>query len=296
MIYKGYKLTEEKDRLIVENVRDFDPIHIFECGQCFRWVRQEDHSYVGVVGGKAIRLHYDRGVLKLIHSSAKDFIDLWYEYFDLGRDYLDIKQKLSKDDIMRKAIEFGRGMRILKQNSWEMIISFIISSNNRIPRIINIIDAISKVYGEEIEFEGQVRYSFPGLEKLSCTSIEDLDFCKSGYRCKYIVETSKMLKSGVVSADRLFGRSTEEARNELMKLSGVGPKVADCILLFSGIKQDVFPTDVWVKRVMEELYFGRETSLKEIQEFIKDYFGELAGFAQQYLFYYARENKIGTKT
>lgn len=295
MNYRGYKLTEENDRLIVENVRDFDPVHIFECGQCFRWVRHEDGSYVGVAGGKAVKLRYQNGILELINSKTKDFTDFWFDYFDLGRDYAQIKQKLKKDDNMRRAIEFGQGMRILKQDLWEMIISFIISSNNRIPRIMKIIGSISAVYGDKIEVEGQALYSFPKLEKLSRTSIEELGFCKSGYRCKYIVETSKMLSNMKIPIDRLMSMETAEARDELMKLSGVGPKVADCILLFSGIKHDVFPTDVWVKRVMEELYFGREVSIKEIQEFIKDYFGELAGFAQQYLFYYARENKIGMK-
>lgn len=293
MEYKGYKLTEEKDRIIVENVRDFDPVHIFECGQCFRWLKQDDGSYIGVAKERAIRLSYDNGAIEIINSTIQDFINIWYEYFDLGRDYSEIKEKLAKDDIMREAIKFGYGIRFLKQDLWEMIISFIISANNMIPRIMRTVSSIAKVYGEEIELQGKEYYTFPQVDKLSNSSVEELDFCKGGFRCKYIINTSRMAMKGEVRLDKLNDMNTENARKELMKFPGVGPKVADCILLFSGLKYDVFPVDVWVKRVMEELYFKRDASFKEIQDFARDYFGELAGFAQQYLFYYARENKIG---
>jgi N-glycosylase/DNA lyase len=137
-------------------------------------------------------------------------------------------------------------------------------------------------------------YSFPGADKLSEAGMEELEACRGGFRCKYILNTARMVKNGEVRLEELEGMDTGKAREELMKFPGVGPKVADCVLLYSGTKQDVFPTDVWVKRVMEELYFKREASFKEIQDFASSYFGDLAGFAQQYLFYYARENRIGT--
>jgi len=293
--YKGYKVKEEKDRVIVENVRDFDPVHIFECGQCFRWVRQPDNSFTGVVRGKVANISYQDGTLVIKNSSLKDFQDIWFEYLDLGRDYSEIKALLDKDEHMKKAIEYGYGIRILKQDLWEVLISFIISANNRIPMIMKTVAAMSKLYGDEIQYDGMAYYSFPGADKLSEAGIEELEACRGGFRCKYILNTARMVKNGEVRLEELEGMDTGKAREELMKFPGVGPKVADCVLLYSGTKQDVFPTDVWVKRVMEELYFKREASFKEIQDFASSYFGDLAGFAQQYLFYYARENRIGTK-
>ena len=295
MDYKGYKVKEEKDRVIVENVRDFDPVHIFECGQCFRWVRQPDNSFTGVVRGKVANISYQDGTLVIKNSSLKDFQDIWFEYLDLGRDYGEIKALLDKDEHMKKAMEYGYGIRILKQDLWEVLISFIISANNRIPMIMKTVAAMSKLYGDEIQYDGMAYYSFPGADKLFEAGIEELEACRGGFRCKYILNTARMVKNGEVRLEELEGMDTGKAREELMKFPGVGPKVADCVLLYSGTKQDVFPTDVWVKRVMEELYFKREASFKEIQDFASSYFGDLAGFAQQYLFYYARENRIGTK-
>lgn len=295
MDYKGYKVKEEKDRVIVENVRDFDPVHIFECGQCFRWIRQPDNSFTGVARGKVANISYQDGTLVIKNSSLKDFQDIWFEYLDLGRDYGEIKALLDKDEHMKKAIEYGYGIRILKQDLWEVLISFIISANNRIPMIMKTVAAMSKLYGDEIQYDGMAYYSFPSADKLSEAGIEELEACRGGFRCKYILNTARMVKNGEVRLEELEGMDTGKAREELMKFPGVGPKVADCVLLYSGTKQDVFPTDVWVKRVMEELYFKREASFKEIQDFASSYFGDLAGFAQQYLFYYARENRIGTK-
>ena len=136
-------------------------------------------------------------------------------------------------------------------------------------------------------------YTFPEVETLSSTTLEKLDVCRGGYRCRYILETSLSVDSKEIIPEKIKAMDVNEAREYLKKLTGIGDKVADCILLFSGTKMNVFPTDKWVKRVMEELYFGKETSLKEIQAFSSSYFGDLAGYAQQYLFYYARENKIG---
>lgn len=294
--YKGYEITEEKGSILVENVKDFNPVHIFECGQCFRWVKRDEGVYTGVVKGKAANISFNNGILRISNSDGSDFGNIWYDYLDLGRDYGEIKKVLSgKDEVMRKAVEFGYGIRILRQEIWETLISFILSANNRIPRIMKTVAAISKFYGEEIAVDGERFYSFPPVEKLSSSSVEELEVCRGGFRCKYIVNSSRMIKNGDVCLEEMKKMETvSAARAELMKFPGVGPKVADCVLLYSGTRYDVFPTDVWVKRVMEELYFKREASFKEIQEFASDYFGELAGFAQQYLFYYARENKIGT--
>lgn len=322
MLYRGYEVCSENmggsgdaavkgvdfagSRIIVKGVRDFDPLHIFECGQCFRWQRQSDGSYTGVVRGKAANVAYTKdasqtldaahtpGTLVLENVTMEEFRQIWFDYFDLGTDYSMIKKTVSIDPIMKKAIEFGSGIRILRQEPWEVLISFILSSNNRIPRIKKIIDDICRLFGSQIEYYSLKYYTFPDARALAACSLGQIQECRAGYRCAYIHETSKAVVDGGFDPQRLAVMETDEARETLLKLMGVGNKVADCILLYSGIKRDVFPTDVWVKRVMEELYFGREASFKEIQQFAAKQFGEYAGVAQQYLFYYAREQKIGS--
>lgn len=296
MKYKGYDIYQDNNKTVVKNIKDFNPIHIFECGQCFRWVKENDGSYIGVVGNKVVNIRCVENDLIISNCTVNDFVDLWYGYFDLGRDYSEIKRILSKKDkMMKNAIEFGYGIRLLKQDLWETLVSFIISANNRIPMIMKVVASISENFGKKIFFGENIYYTFPDVGTLANEHIETLKVCKGGFRCKYIIETSKMIKDGKIGFSEIYRVNTDEARNMLKMLPGVGPKVADCTLLYSGIKYDVFPTDVWVKRVMEELYFHREASLKEIQGFASNYFGPLAGFAQQYLFYYARENKIGLK-
>jgi len=291
--YEGYEIKEQEGKVIVNNVMDFNPVHIFECGQCFRWIRQEDGSYIGVVRDRAATVRYMDGRLEISNTTIEDFKNIWFDYFDLGRDYSEIKRQLAKDEIMKKAIEFGYGIRLLRQDLWETLISFIISANNRIPMIMKVVEAISKMYGSEIIMDGKSCYTFPDGGKLAGSALEQLEMCRGGFRCKYILKTAQMVKDGTVNLANIANMTTDEAREELKKFPGVGNKVADCTLLYSGTKYDVFPTDVWVKRVMEELYFGRPATFGEIQSFASDYFGDLAGFAQQYLFYYAREHKIG---
>lgn len=304
MLYRGYE-TEIREgpssgvgdagvpRIIVRGVHDFDPVQVFECGQCFRWNREHDGSYTGVVRGRVANVAFESGALVLDNVTFEEFEGIWFDYFDLGRDYGEIKKAVAVDGIMKEAICFGGGIRLLRQEPWETMISFIISANNNIPRIKKIINDISGLYGKELNYGGRRFHSFPGAGKLASCSLEQLQTCRAGYRCGYISETAEAVASGSFAIDSLFTVDTDEARKALLKLKGVGGKVADCILLFSGVGFDVFPTDVWVKRVMEELYFKREASLNEIRGFALDYFGKYAGVAQQYLFYYAREHRIG---
>lgn len=295
MEYRGYRINQEDNSVIVDKIKDFNPVHTFECGQCFRWLRQEDGSYTGVVKGKVLNVSVVEGALILRNTNLEEFRNIWFDYFDLGSDYGEIKEAVMKDDNMKKATAFGWGIRLLKQDIWETLISFIISANNRIPRIMKTVGVIAQEYGDELELDKERFYSFPDIKKLAQSTIEELEVCKGGFRCKYILNSSHLVSTGQVKLYQIPQMDTNGAREELMKFPGVGPKVADCVLLYSGTKYDVFPTDVWVKRVMEELYFKREASFAEIQGFAGKYFGGLAGFAQQYLFYYARENKIGTK-
>lgn len=296
MLYKGYEIRCLKscagDSVVVEGVRDFNPVHVFECGQCFRWYREPDGSYTGVVRGRVANASYMPGRLILDNVTFEDFQQVWYDYFDLDRDYDHIKKAVATDDVMKKAVDFGNGIRLLRQEPWEVLISFIISANNRIPRIMKIVSDLSRLFGDELEYGGKKYFSFPDAKRLSDSAPEQIDECRAGYRRRYICQTAKMVAGGF-RLEELAGMKAEDAKNALLQLKGVGSKVADCYLLYSGTRYDVFPTDVWVRRVMEQLYFGRAAGFGEIRQFAAERFGGYAGFAQQYLFYYARENRIG---
>ncbi|MBP5426675.1 MAG: 8-oxoguanine DNA glycosylase [Clostridiales bacterium] len=287
-----FKILSQENKVIIEDVKDFNLKHIFGCGQCFRWHEEKDGSYTGVAFNKVINIKSRDNILEINNTNVEDFKSIWYEYFDLSRDYEEIKRCVCKDDVMKKAIEFGSGIRLLNQSKKELLISFIISANNKISRISNSIELLSQKFGRKIFYNGKEYYTFPRLQSIACAKLEDLEKIKAGFRCKYI-QNSAEIEMEEMYLKTLEYKKTKDARKILQSFPGVGPKVADCILLFSGIKRDVFPTDVWVKRVMEELYFKREATLSEIQTFASEYFGEYAGYAQQYLFYYARENGIG---
>ncbi len=289
-----YNWGIEDNNLIVYNIENFDPVHIFECGQCFRWDRKENGHWFGVANGLALELALDGSNLILYNTTEEQFLNFWYSYFDLGRDYGEIKAKLSENDpVMAKAIEFGHGIRLLKQDFNEMLISFLISQNNGIPRIKKIIESLCSNFGEPIQFLDKVCYSFPSLKRIQELELDDLKIIKAGYRDKYIIRSAKQILDNEVDMNIILEGDVQSARQEMLKLFGVGEKVADCILLFSGTRYDIFPVDRWVKRVMAELYLGYEADYKELYDFALERFGQLAGFAQQYLFYYARENKIG---
>ena len=277
----------------------FELKDIFECGQCFRWNQEANGSYTGV---------FDKCVLNVeMHGAQITFLGTYegkgqnefnrkiINYFDLNKDYEDIKQTLSNVDVyLKDSIAYGDGIRILNQDLWETIISFIISANNNIPRIKGIIERISKAYGNRIEWEGKEYYTFPTQNQLSKASVEDLRKLGLGFRDVRVYETTRLINSGEFDIKELYGLSTEQARKKLLELPGVGPKVADCILLFSDLKRfDVFPIDVWVRRVMNELYIHNEeeskVNKKQIQQLADDKFGKLQGIAQQYLFYWKRE-------
>ncbi|SHK16283.1 DNA-3-methyladenine glycosylase family protein [Paramaledivibacter caminithermalis] len=291
------KICEMKNGIALENVKDFELPHIFECGQCFRWNKEEDGSYTGVAFGKVINLKKEGNNVFIDNTYYDEFIDIWYDYFDLKRDYGIIKKQLANlDETMAASVKFGHGIRILKQDEWETLISFIISANNRIPMIKKAIEALSINYGDYIgEYRGSKYYSFPKPEALYNLDVGNIQFSGIGFRGKYIISAAKLVTQGEIDIYGLKNLSTEEARIKLMKFPGVGPKVSDCIMFFSMDKDDAFPIDIWVKRVMEYFYVPEGTSLKKIQGFAQSKFGNIAGFAQQYLFYYARELKIGRK-
>lgn len=269
---------------------------IFECGQCFRWNQEANGSYTGIVKNNVINVRKKENKI-LFHSKGEDNLEeLVTDYFDLGRDYEKIKQTLAKiDDHMRQSVSYGSGIRLLNQDLWETIISFIISANNNIPRIKGIIERMAKAYGKEIVLEKKSYYTFPTTQELAKASIEDLRKLGLGFRDSRVYETTKMIKNKVVDLEKLQKeKDFVSVRNILLTLPGVGPKVADCILLFSSLKRlEAFPIDVWVRRVMNELYIKNphENKVKkaEIEKIAYEKFGSLAGIAQQYLFYWKRE-------
>lgn len=284
-----------EQKYIIKNCKSFKVKDIFECGQCFRWNEEPDGSYTGIFGHNVLNVKEEKDIV-ITGICNGNIEDICKNYFDLDRNYEEIKETLSLvDDNMQESIKYGEGIRILNQDLWEMIISFIISANNNIPRIKGIIERMSAKYGQEIKFRGTSYYTFPTIDELSQASVKDLKDLGLGFRDRYVYETTKKIKEGKINLENLKQEPTNEVRKQLLTLTGVGPKVADCIMLFSTLKRfDVFPVDVWVRRVMNDLYIHNEdetkVNKKQIQEIARDKFGALEGIAQQYLFYWKRES------
>ncbi|MDO4792944.1 MAG: DNA glycosylase [Filifactor alocis] len=264
---------------------------IYESGQAFRWIKLSDDDYIAIHEDRWIRVGQQGSFLRFTNASRRELTKVWTPYFDLDRDYSVIRKYYrGLDGYLDEAMDHGEGIRILKQSLLEIIITFIISANNHIPRIKTAIDKISRFAGSKIgEVSGQEIIAFPTLEALMEISDEQWKEVKLGYREAYIRKSLKMIKNKEVDLAKIKKLSTLEAKKQLMKLSGVGDKVADCILLYGMGRMDTFPVDVWMKRVMNCHYdIGEEESVQSIRQRGMDVFGETAGIAQQYLFYYER--------
>lgn len=286
----------KEQKYVLEDINSFELKDIFDCGQCFRWNQQEDGSYIGVFGNNVLKVKKDDNQVVFEGVCEQEIKPTVEKYFDLNRNYEEIKEKLSKiDDNMKTSIEYGKGIRILNQDLWETIISFIISANNNIPRIKGIIERLSKAYGTKMIWRGKDYYTFPTAEQLKDVAVKEYRDLGLGFRDIRLYETTKMVLEKEIDLEKMRKNpNTIEVREELLKLSGVGPKVADCILLFSDLKRfEVFPIDVWVRRVMNDLYIKQKdeakVSKKQIEKIAEEKFGNLAGLAQQYLFYWRRE-------
>lgn len=273
------------DMITIADPKDnlFDAVNTFECGQCFRW-NLENNIYTGISDG---RICYVKENRIICHKSDEDYFKA---YFSFDTDYADINKKLlDMDPGLEKCIDFGKGIRIIKQDLWETIISFIISANNNIPRIKKIIETMCEMFGTPVkdEVSDKMYYSFPTADKIAKLEREDLAPLKAGYRDKYILDAAQKVASGEVDLDSVSDMSDAEAKKTLMKIKGVGGKVADCILLFSLKRFSVFPTDVWIKRILHNIY---DVEDNKIADFAEEKFSNLAGYAQQYLYYYFRSN------
>lgn len=266
------KIIEHENYIEITDIESFNPRHTFECGQCFRWFK-EDRGYKGIAYGRELKVWADEKSI-FMTSSKQDFETIWRGYFDLDRSYTDIAKAFEGDEFFLKAVDFGMGLRLLKQEPWEALCSFIISQCNNITRIQRIIDSFCRNFGEDM---GGF-YAFPTAEKIASLDICQLDIIKSGYRAKYIWDTAQKVARGEFSFKEIESMTTEEARKYALTLNGVGRKVADCFLLFGMAKYDAFPVDTWMKKA--ENHYDKKT--------YGGNFGAFAGIAQQYIFYYTR--------
>ena len=286
-------IIQKDNKITIHDIRDFNITHIFECGQCFRWNREEDGSYTGVVKNKVINVLQQENTVEFNNINTDDF-DIIKNYFDFDTDYETIKNTLNTDEIMAEAIKFGEGIRILNQEEWETMVSFMISANNRIPMIKKVIENLSISFGDYIgNYRGKEYFSFPTAERLSAAPVERILECKTGFRAPRIKAAATRFLTEKDKIYNIKNMSYDEGLAYLKTYKGIGDKVANCILLFSMKHFDTFPVDVWVRRVMQTLYVSKETKDEDIRKFAENKFGKYSGFAQQYLFFYARENGIG---
>lgn len=303
----------EEDKAIITGVKNFDIKQILECGQCFRWDKISDTNYIIVANSRVIEITQEGDEVTIYNTNEEDFKEIWLNYFDLETNYDEIKEALAQDDILKASIEFGYGIRILNQNTFEMLISFIISARNSIPSIKKTVKKICEKYGEKIVYRNIEYYTFPTPEQIKGCTLEEIQETGASFRSKYIVDTVEKVNFALKTKedfesnpenydekpesleydlDYIMSLDDDECHVALQKFMGVGAKVADCVMLFSMGKKSAFPVDIWIKRAMIYFYVAPDVTLPKMRIFARNKFGKYSGMAQQYLFYYARENKI----
>ncbi len=261
--------------ILLYNYNNFDIAQTLDCGQAFRWRKLDDGSYTGLAGRFVCNISQTPDGILLRGVTDREFEEVWYHYFDLGRDYAAIKQRLTADPVFAKAVSYAPGIRVLRQDSWEALCSFIISQNNHVKRIQGIVQRLCEAFGERLE-SGE--YQFPEPERLAAASLEDLAVLRAGFRARYLLDAAGKVASGQVRIKELAKLPLEEARAELMKITGVGIKVADCTLLYGCGRMECFPVDVWIGRAMKQLF----------PDGLPACASDCAGIAQQYIFHYVR--------
>lgn len=267
----------------IASAEDFDPVKIFECGQCFRWNRDESGVYRGVARGIAAKVWQGSSGSIFISGNMQDVKQVWHDYFDMDRDYAAARAALAMDDYTAAAAEYGAGIRILRQDKWEALCSFIISQCNNIPRIKKIVETLCSCFGEAIDFEGERYYTFPSAERIAQLGEEELAPLRCGYRAPYIIGAARAVAEGKLDLEGLAQGDFDSALKALKALNGVGDKVANCVILFGLCIPDAFPIDVWMKKALKAHY---------PPGFDPKVFGKNAGLAQQYIFYYARSGNV----
>ena len=270
------KIIFEKGDVIVKDIKCLDLDLTLDCGQAFRWEKQDDGSYCGVAGGYFLNIIKNADDIVFKDTSEDSFNSFWKHYFDIERDYEEITNRLKEDELLRETVERYYGIRILNQEPWEALCSFVISQQNNIKRIKLIINRLCRAYGKELK---NGYYTFPSAERLSELSVGDFEALGCGYRSKYLEKLSKQVASGEIDLEIIKSMSLDDARKALLDIYGVGIKVANCALLFGFEFYGAFPVDVWMKRVMEHYPDG-----------LPECFNGIEGIAQQYLFHWARNN------
>lgn len=265
----------QNNGVLVKDVTDLDLAQTLDCGQSFRWTQQDDGSFSGVAFGRRVSVSLDGDRFFIRGASAEDFEKYWRGYFDLDLDYGSIRKSVAAlHPVLSEAARYAPGIRILRQEPWEALCTFIISQNNNIKRIKGIVDRLCESFGEDIGGG----FAFPNAEALARLSPDDLAPLRAGFRNRYIIDAAQKVASGEVDLEACRTLEYEQARRELMKITGVGVKVADCTLLFGLHRIEAFPVDVWMKRALKTLFPGMTPAD----------FGEYAGIAQQYIFHYSR--------
>lgn len=246
-----------------------------DCGQSFRWIQTAENEWHGVAFSKPLTVRQSGNKIEFVGASAEDVEKIWIPYFDLERDYSALCERFKADKHLEKAVSECYGIRVLRQEPWEAICSFIISSNNNIPRIKGIIDRLCRLLGEPL---GGDDYAFPSAERIAEAGLDALAPIRAGFRAKYIIDAAQKVANGEIDFEKIYNASLEEGRDELIKIKGVGEKVAQCSLLYGFGKVDAFPVDVWVKRIMQEMY----------PDGLPECVNGARGIAQQYLFHWRR--------
>ena len=271
-------------------LRDYDLAATLTSGQAFRW-EARDQRWVGVIGTHWVRLHPSPGTLTAETAVPVPDWDWLTHYLQLDVDLPEVTRAFPDDEPMRAAVAACRGLRLLRQDPWECLASFILSSTKQIVQIRQIVALLCERYGDPLPAApaGAPAYAFPSPARLARATEAELRDCKMGFRAPYLLATARLVAGGQLDLARLQGLAVETARAELMQLPGVGRKIADCVLLFAYGFQAAFPVDVWVMKALQQLYFPRRrVSPQRLHRFAATHFGPCAGYAQQYLFHYMR--------
>jgi len=268
-------VQQQGDDTVLTGIKYFDLAQILDCGQAFRWTLINAGQFTGVAHGRRLDILLSNNNLILKDVPFAEFESIWKHYFDLGRDYGNLREMLSRDDRMSKPLEFSPGLRLMRQDAWEVLISFILSQNSNIPRIKKMIELLCQCYGKALPCG---MFTFPSPEAIAALTVKDLESIKLGYRAPYIIDAAQRVAGGSLDLASISTRPTYAVREALLRVNGVGPKVADCVLLFGFGRLECFPLDVHIKKVMAKFY----------PKGLPDELIEYAGIAQQFLFHYAR--------
>ena len=276
-------VTEKDGNVYISGVNHFSLEETFDCGQAFRWEPYDDNSWIGIALSRKLRVGLNNGIIELYDCTLEEYEKKWRSYLDIDRNYQDIIDKISENEILKIAAEQNKGIRVLKQDKWEALCSFIISQNNNIPRIKGIIGRLCENFGDPLDDGG---FTFPSAERIAALTPEDLSPIRAGFRARNIIDGAQKYLNGEINLNIIETADIDTARAELMKITGVGVKVADCTLLFGFQRIDALPKDVWIKRAIEQYFNGK------FPECAKGY----EGIAQQYLFNYIRTQDSQKKT